>query len=55
MPILDISRMDDHFQKESGGIDEDVSLSARQLLAAIVAVRSLSVRASYRLAIDDAS
>src|SRR5512135_1446406 len=54
-PILDIGLMDRHFEQQTRRIDEDVSLPARELLAAIVAVRSTSVRASHRLTIDDAS
>src|SRR5438067_4696310 len=55
LSILDIGLMDHHVEEQTRRIDEDVSLPSRQLLAAIVAVRSTSVRASHRLTIDDAS
>src|SRR3989442_4555589 len=54
-PILDIGLMDHHFEKQTCRINQNMSLPARQFLAAIVAVWSPTVSGPHRLAVDDAS
>ena len=39
IPVLDIGGMDDHAQQQAEGVDEDVPLAPRDLLARIKALR----------------
>ncbi len=48
------SLMEEQFKKETRGINENVPLPARELLAAIIAVWPFTVGRFHRLAINDA-
>jgi hypothetical protein len=47
--------MDDHFEQQAGGIDQQMPFPAAELLGSIVAVGTAPLGRFHRLAVDDGS
>src|SRR6266478_7030073 len=52
-PILELGAMHHHFQQQAQRIDQQVTLTSRELFAAIIAMRSASFGGFDRLAINN--